>query len=1045
MREKRRTPKNYSFSKILLIVLIFVLFKTSAHAITFSVSVLPHYALPISESHSISSGTGVGAKLSLKPFRFMDFFVKGDYLLLTIPKVDSIKLLSASVGTGYNIPLSERFSLSLAGEVGFSKSQYKSSLSGISAAFSAGINYKFRPSINVGTEVSASHFSGGGSQLFTGAFYSPSVTLNLSELFASKMDVQMEVKEIQPVFPVLHSWYEHNSFGTIQVVNEEDVSIKDVSVSFYQPQYMSQPTVCATIPKIGAGESADIPLTAFFNERMLDLIDKTDAQATVTVSWSILGQKQEKEFPITIPVYGRNNMSWDDDRKAASFVSSKDPAALWFAKYIAGLVSGDMRNGVPDNIQKAMGIFESLDKFGLSYVIDPSSAYSDNIGGASIDFLQFPYQTLMYRGGDCDDISILTCSLFEAVGIPTAFITIPGHIFMAFNSGITKAEAEKTFLNMNNFIVDGDEVWVPLEITLSDEGFNKSWRVGAREWNTANNQGEAQLYKMADSWKLYPPVNVPGAAIKFTMPDDKAIASAFENGITQWVTRETQPIVDSYLEAIAQADEAGLETTAMKNTLGALYGQFGLFDKAQEMLEEPILNDYSPALLNSANIKFAQKDFEGALELYGKTLGDNPGNALALLGVARSCYELQKYDECDDAYAAVRMLSPELAKKYSYLGAFENQAGRSFSLRDRIRNTVWPNSEDEFFEYDNINDDDDEDSEDEEENENSENENSENENSEIENSEIEIEEEIVGLVNQITIPGSNFLGIKPDEIFEDTPELKDRLQREEEERIALEKEQKELEEKQKLEAENAVENSETPEEIEETETPEESETPDEKHEEIDETPEEEIEEPEKTETPEEKIDETAPPLMWYEKEDNIPPAPIYEVKEEAFVEEQFFGKPKSEKVAEKVAESAPPIMWYEKNDNPPEPPLIWFEEDDNVVQESTPKEEEFVEEEFEGKKSEEFIEEEFEGKKSENVVEEEFVGKTKEDFPTRTAKNANFGGKFLAINPKKAKKLKKKKKLQKRKKRIMFQEIQRNGKKRTVIVGDKGEFLEMER
>jgi transglutaminase-like putative cysteine protease len=36
----------------------------------------------------------------------------------------------------------------------------------------------------------------------------------------------------------------------------------------------------------------------------------------------------------------------------------------------------------------------------------------------------------MYRAGDCDDLSILYCSLLEAIGIRTAFVTIPGHIFM---------------------------------------------------------------------------------------------------------------------------------------------------------------------------------------------------------------------------------------------------------------------------------------------------------------------------------------------------------------------------------------------------------------------------------------------------------------------------------------------------------------------------------------------------------------------------------------------------------------------------------------
>jgi transglutaminase-like putative cysteine protease len=44
------------------------------------------------------------------------------------------------------------------------------------------------------------------------------------------------------------------------------------------------------------------------------------------------------------------------------------------------------------------------------------------------DSLNYPYQTLFYRGGDCDDLSILFCSLMESLGVASAFITVPGHI-----------------------------------------------------------------------------------------------------------------------------------------------------------------------------------------------------------------------------------------------------------------------------------------------------------------------------------------------------------------------------------------------------------------------------------------------------------------------------------------------------------------------------------------------------------------------------------------------------------------------------------------
>lgn len=62
-------------------------------------------------------------------------------------------------------------------------------------------------------------------------------------------------------------------------------------------------------------------------------------------------------------------------------------------------------------------------------MVDPQSSYVTAIQARdAVDCLKFPRQTLEYRGGDCDDLSILYCALLESVGIETAFIATPGHI-----------------------------------------------------------------------------------------------------------------------------------------------------------------------------------------------------------------------------------------------------------------------------------------------------------------------------------------------------------------------------------------------------------------------------------------------------------------------------------------------------------------------------------------------------------------------------------------------------------------------------------------
>jgi hypothetical protein len=158
----------------------------------------------------------------------------------------------------------------------------------------------------------------------------------------------------------------------------------------------------------------------------------------------------------------------------------------------------------------------------MTYVVDPASSYVELSENASaLDSLNYPYQSLYYRAGDCDDLSILFCSLLEVMGIETAFVTIPGHIYMAFDPG-DEAWAER---NRDNLIDHEGRLWVPVEITVPEEGLPQAWRIGSREWKAATDRA---LYPMTSSWDLYPPVSVPGAGDRLpVMPDDREIVRQF--------------------------------------------------------------------------------------------------------------------------------------------------------------------------------------------------------------------------------------------------------------------------------------------------------------------------------------------------------------------------------------------------------------------------------------------------------------------------------------------------------------------------------------
>jgi hypothetical protein len=356
--------------------------------------------------------------------------------------------------------------------------------------------------------------------------------VNLSELLSSPARVQAEQSGGRPVFPVSFAWYEKNPLMNVRVTNGEPNTVNDVKLRFLMERYMNEPSLFASIPELAPGETVEVPVTALLNESMLDITENSAAAARLLIEYRSLGSLRHADFPLRMNLYHRNAMNWDDDRRAAAFVSPRDPAARFFARRTISAVEGHLRPGaeIPVHVQYALALFETLNLYGINYIIDPASPYAamtENAG--NIDSLNYPYQTLLYRGGDCDDLAILFCSMLEALDIPTAFITVPGHIYMAFDIGKStewKEASEENKFSRNLIETEGRR-WLPVEITIPEAGFWEAARAGSRQWKNAGN--EARLYPLREAWKTYPPVTVPEAGRRTpALPEDSRILRAFE-------------------------------------------------------------------------------------------------------------------------------------------------------------------------------------------------------------------------------------------------------------------------------------------------------------------------------------------------------------------------------------------------------------------------------------------------------------------------------------------------------------------------------------
>lgn len=497
----------------------------------------------------------------------------------------------------------------------------------------------------------------------------------------------LSVSDLQfdPVFSVLHKFYDDHAFGHVQVKNVLDTPLTNLSLSFLMRKYMDTPRKCLELKELKPGEARTIDLTALFNDLMLDLTEETKVSAELSWTYSQSGVVLSDALSQSVRVYGRNSMTWDDNRKACAFVTAKDPSVLTFSNNINSFAKAPMNKALNKNFQAALAIHEALRLYGISYVANAISYADVSKNKAAVDYLKFPRQTFDYRSGDCSDLSILYCALLESMQIETAFITIPGHIFMAVSLEMTPEEAKKTFTHTDDLIFREEKTWLPIEVTERTGDFLTSWAEGAKEWRENIGRQQADFYPIREGWKVYEAVQFPGSS-RVEVPAEDKFVSVFKEEIDRFVGQE---ISNKVAELQAKVRSSSNSPKAL-NDLGVLYARYGLRDNAERQFEMILrLTDYMPAMVNLGNIKYLKSDFEAAAEYFGQAYKKDPNNSAALLGLARANQRSENYGAVKKYYGELKKADPSLAQQFAYLDLRGEEATRAAEISKADEVIVW--------------------------------------------------------------------------------------------------------------------------------------------------------------------------------------------------------------------------------------------------------------------------------------------------------------------------------------------------------------------
>jgi len=650
----------------LIIYLIFALFLIcvvlpAQNSSPFMISVYPELTVPlgpdlaeINDESPYSTGvlTGVDLRYGLD---IMDgLFAKGGLGYTFVPvkdgsaaETDNLSLIHVGAGLGYDFKLPMDIIMSLSGISGY--------FTGIVGEESSA-NIFLRTGVDFSYPVSNSYSITMGLQY--GRFFDSaegnlpnylidSIGFHVGAMYRSgsytrKSLLKIIDVQIDPVYPILYGYYDENPLGTVTVQSKERGTIKDLKVSLFIPEYMDQPKVSRVEKDLKFGDLVDVPLYALLKDDILEVTeDGKKVAGEIRISYSLRGGDSDVDEAATFQVQNRNSLVWTDDRKAASFVTAKDNTVQKFAKTVAGVVRDSSSSAVDLNFRTALAMYELLGLYGMSYVVDPDSSYSElSENGAAQDYVQFPAQTLEYKAGDCDDLSILYCSLLQAVNVDTAFITVPGHIFTAFKLSLSPDEAARLFTDSSEFLEIEGEAWIPVEATVMDQGFLEAWRSGMRQVREFTEKDALAIYPVQEAWGKYIPVTSPIVPSELSIPAEGRISRNLESGMDTIVRLEVQDRVKMLERQIRDSNN----NPALINKLAVLYARFGLLDDALQQLDRITRREeYAPALINTGNIQFMKKNYARALSYYDRAMQASKDNINAELGLARCHFALENY------------------------------------------------------------------------------------------------------------------------------------------------------------------------------------------------------------------------------------------------------------------------------------------------------------------------------------------------------------------------------------------------------------------
>lgn len=469
--------------------------------------------------------------------------------------------------------------------------------------------------------------------------------------------LEIDVVQLRDVFSNSYKVYERDGIGRIKLTNNTNKTMQRVMVTFQLKDFMDFPTE-TKLDKLLPGQSEEVALKAVFNNSILTLTEDSSVQALIEASYFEGGKRVTFTKNPTVNVYDKHRLTWDERERFAVFVTPKDAPLINLGRSVA-----TQFKETRDQAQLAAALFDMLGVYGMTYIQDPSNPYQVSSGKVNtVDYLQFPRETLERKSGDCDDLVAFYSATLESMGISTRVLEVPGHMLMMFSTGIAADEDGYTMDNM--YVIHEDQLWIPVETTLVGNAFIKAWEKGAAAYYQWKDKGLTVLDVHA-AWETYKPASLPASTTKQIDITRAEIEKKFPNDHMSVLKISSQTKTRRHLAAIKKNPtdvDAHLQMGIILAKAGDRKEAMKYFDKVLGMQPKN-----AAALNNRGNIFMIEDKHQEAQKAYLAATQAAPKDAHVWVNLARAYKAANDIKKAKAAFIKAQKLDPAVKDEHRAL------------------------------------------------------------------------------------------------------------------------------------------------------------------------------------------------------------------------------------------------------------------------------------------------------------------------------------------------------------------------------------------